>query len=148
MVLRSAFAAALLACAFGAAHAASPDRAIHYRQNVFGLIGWNFGAMGDMVRDKHSWDGAEFTRRAERVAQLSKMTDEGFPPGSDQGATTDAKAEIWSNRADFDAKMNDFIREADALAIAARAGDVDATKGQFTKTRGTCKACHDEYKAD
>lgn len=148
MVLRSTLAVALLACTVGAAHAASPDRAIHYRQNVFGLVGWNFGALGEMVRDKRAWDAAEFTRRAERVAQLSKMTDEGFPPGSDQGATTDAKAEIWTQRADFDAKMNDFIREAEALATAARAGDVDATKAQFAKTGGTCKACHDEYKAD
>ena len=130
------------------AQSAAPDRAIGYRQDVFGLVGWNFGALGDMVRERKPWDAAEFTRRAERVAQLSLMTDEGFPPGSDKGATTDAKAEIWTNRADFDAKMEDFRREAAALAAAAKGGDQAAIKAQFAKTGGTCKACHDEYKAD
>jgi cytochrome c556 len=76
------------------------------------------------------------------------MTDEGFPPGSDKGATTDAKPEIWTNRADFDAKMEDFRREAAALAAAAKGGDEAAIKAQFAKTGGTCKACHDQYKAD
>jgi cytochrome c556 len=130
------------------ATAATPDRAIGYRQDVFGLVGWNFGALADMVREKRAWDGAEFTRRAERVAQLSLMTDEGFPEGSDKGATTDAKPEIWTNRADFDAKMDDFRREAAALASTAKGGDQAAIKAQFAKTGGTCKACHDEYKAD
>jgi cytochrome c556 len=131
-----------------AAQSASPERAIGYRQDVFGLIGWNFSAIGDMVRERKPWDAAEVTRRAERVAQLSKMTDEGFPPGSDTGATTDAKAAIWENLADFNTKMEDFRREAAALATIAAGGDQAATKAQFAKTGGTCKACHDEYKAD
>jgi cytochrome c556 len=130
------------------AQSASPERAIGYRQDVFGLIGWNFGAIGDMVRERKPWDASEATRRAERIAQLAKMTDEGFPPGSDTGATTDAKAEIWANLADFNAKMDDFRREADALAAVAKGGDQAAIKAQFAKTGGTCKACHDEYKAD
>lgn len=130
------------------AQSASPERAIGYRQDVFGLIGWNFGAIGDMVRERKPWDASEATRRAERIAQLSKMTDEGFPPGSDTGATTDAKAAIWANLADFNAKMDDFRREADALAAVAKGGDQAAIKAQFAKTGGTCKACHDEYKAD
>lgn len=147
---RTALAACLLAAASAvyAQGAPPPDRAIGYRQSVFGLIGWNFGGLGDMVREKRPWDAAEFTRRAERVAQLSQMTDEGFPPGSDTGANTDARPEIWTNRADFDAKMDDFRREAAALVASARGGDQDAIKAQFSKTGGTCKACHDEYKAD
>lgn len=143
-------ALAILASALVAtsAAAANPERAIHYRQNVFGLVGWNFSAMGEMVRDKRPWDAAEFSSRAERVAQLAKMTDEGFPVGSATGAMTEAKASIWDNLADFNAKMDDFRRESDALASIAKAGDADAMKAQFAKTGGTCKACHDEYKAD
>lgn len=147
-MIRRLLLLSMLAAPALTAIAATPDRAIGYRQDVFGLIGWNFGALGDMVREKRAWDAAEFTRRAARVAQLSQMTDEGFPPGSDKGATTDAKAEIWTNRADFDAKMDDFRREAAALATAAQGGDQAAIKAQFAKTGGTCKACHDEYKAD
>lgn len=130
------------------AQSAAPERAIQYRQNVYGLVGWNFTAMSQMVRGQRDFDGAEFARRAERVAQLSKMLDEGFPDGSDKGAKTEALPAIWRNRADFDAKMADFQREAAALAEVAAGGDVDAIKAQFGKTGGTCKACHDKYKAD
>lgn len=130
------------------AQSATPDRAIKYRQNVYSLVGWNFTAMGQMTRGQRDFDPAEFARRAERVAQLSLMLDEGFPEGSDRGARTAARAAIWRNRADFDAKMADFQREAAALAAAAAGGDVEAAKAQFGKTAATCKACHDAYKDD
>jgi cytochrome c556 len=148
---RNRLLAALLVAGIGlagSAHAAAPDRSIHYRQNVFGLIGWNFGAIADMVRDKRPWDAAEVARRAERIAQLSKLTDEAFPAGSDSGAVTEAKAEIWTDGADFKLKLDDFLREADALAASAKGSDVAAIKAQFGKTGGTCKACHDKYKTD
>ncbi len=137
---RQHLAKAALACALAAAAAtvaADPppgDRVIHYRQDVFGLVGWNFSAMSQMVRGQRDWE--------------SKMLDEGFTPGSDKGADTEALPAIWANLDDFNAKMADFGREADALAAAARTGDADAAKAQFAKTGGTCKACHDEYKAD
>jgi len=141
---------ALLAAMSGIAMAQNPppDRSIQYRQNVYGLVGWNFSALADMLRGKRDFDGAEFKRRAERVVQLSQMLDEGFPEGSDTGAKTDALPAIWTNRADFDAKLADFQREAAALATAAAGGDEAAIKDQFGKTGATCKACHDNYKAD
>lgn len=147
------FALAALAAGLSVAivAAASPppgDRVIRYRQNVYGLVGWNFSALSQMVRGQRDWDAAEFTRRAERVAALSKMLDEGFTPGSDKGAPTEALPAIWANLDDFNAKMADFGREAEALAAAARGGDVEAIKAQFAKTGGTCKACHDKYKGD
>ncbi len=145
--LLSAVAIATLA-AVSAASAATAERAIHYRQNVYGLIGWNFGAIAELVRDKRPWDAAEFASRAERIAQLSKMTDEGFPEGSATGALTEAKPTIWENLADFNAKMDDFRREAGALASIAQGGDAEAMKAQFAKTGATCKACHDEYKTE
>jgi cytochrome c556 len=140
--------AGLAAAGVAVAQSAAPDRAIKYRQNVYSLVGWNFTAMSQMVRGQRDFDPAEFARRAERVAQLSLMLDEGFPPGSDRGARTEALPAIWSNRAGFDAKMADFQREAAALATIAKGGDADAAKAQFGKTAGTCKACHDQYKAD
>ena len=61
---------------------------------------------------------------------------------------TEAKAEIWTDFADFTSKMKDFERESGALANTAKAGDEAAIKEQFSKTGGTCKACHDLYKAE
>ena len=70
--------------------------------------------------------------------------DEGTGPES--GADTDAKADIWTNRADFDAKMKDLVDRSATLATVAKTGDFARSKAAFFDTANTCKACHDKYK--
>src|SRR5690606_35362136 len=91
-----------------AAAAVKPETAIHYRQAAYTMIGWNFGPMAQMVRGKAPWDATAFARHAERVAMLAPQLLEGFPESSGSGAETEAKPEIWSDRAGFEAKMDDF----------------------------------------
>jgi cytochrome c556 len=146
---RSILLLALLACVGSAgAQQRKPDEAIAYRQGVFKLIRWNMGPLAAMAKGEASWDGAQFARRAARLSWLSYQVEEGFPKGSDTGAVTDAKPEIWANFDDFRAKLKDFQREAAALRDVAATGDEAASKAQLGKVGGTCKACHDEYKAD
>lgn len=136
----------LLAGAAGAA--VKPETAIHYRQAAYTMIGWNFGPMVQMVRGKVPWDGAAFTRHAERVAFIAPQLLEGFPQGSGSGATTEAKPEIWTDMDGFKAKMDDFVRESNRLAEVARTGDEAKAKEQFKATAGACKACHEKYRVD
>jgi len=73
-----------------------------------------------------------------------------FPAGTGpadlaEGATG-AKAEIWSNRADFDAKAAAFAAEARKLGELARADDAAGFAAQWTVVRASCQACHDAYK--
>jgi cytochrome c556 len=44
--------------------------------------------------------------------------------------------------------MTDFQRESRQLANMAKASDFTDLKDQFAQVSGTCKACHDSYKAD
>src|SRR4051794_28216220 len=98
-----------------AAAAVKPETAIAYRQAGYTMLGWNFGPMAQMVRGKTPWDPAEFARRAERVALIAPQLLEGFPEGSDSGATTEAKAEIWKNMDDFKLKMDDLVKQSKLL---------------------------------
>lgn len=125
-----------------------PEDIIRYRKSAYTVLLWNWMPLNAMVRGRIAFDAAEFARRAERVAALAPQLLEGFPEGSGTGATTEAKPEIWTNFADFSAKMKDFERESAALASIAKAGDEAAMKEQFAKVGGTCKACHDQYKAE
>jgi cytochrome c556 len=125
-----------------------PEQSIRHRQAVFTLVGWNFGPMGQMVRGAVPFDKTQFAQRANRLAALSEMPLEGFPKGSDKGARTEAKANIWTEWKDFELKMGNFKTEATKLAQVAKAGDEAAMKAQFGKTAGTCKACHDKFKED
>ncbi|HET9485312.1 MAG TPA: cytochrome c [Xanthomonadales bacterium] len=140
---------ALLALA-GPAAAQEPEHAatIQYRQGIYKAIRWNFAPLAAMVQGKAPFDRADFVKRSARVSFLSHQLLEGYPAGSHEGAVTDALPKIWESFDDFSAKLEDFKREARALRVVAEAGDEAAIKQQFMKTAGTCKACHDEYRAD
>lgn len=130
------------------ADAESPaGKAIKYRQAVYTLVGSNFAAMGDMVKGETPWDDVVFARRASDLAAVAGLDIlRGFADGSDEGRTR-AKPEVWLDFADFENKLGDFVREANALNALAAGSDRTALKAQFVKTADTCKACHKEYKS-
>ena len=140
-----ASAVALISGAVTAA-AVKPETAIRYRQSVYTMIGWNFVPLVEMIKNKTPWSSAEFAKHAERIAFLAPQLPEGFPEGSDKGAETEAKADIWKNMDDFKSRMSDLARETKALADVAKTGDEAKTREQFKKTAGVCKGCHDKYR--
>lgn len=82
-------------------------------------------------------------KATEANAQLKKFG-ELFPAGSGREAVpeTRAKPEIWTQRAEFDAAINDLIKETAALGDAAKAGNLDAVKAAWPKVAQACGACH------
>lgn len=136
-----------LAGAAVATAAVKPESAIHYRQSVYTMIGWNFAPMGEMVKGKTAFDAAEFSKHAERIAFLAPQLLEGFPQGSDTGAKTQTKPGVWTHMDDFKSKMSDLVAQSKTLADVAKGGDEAAMKEQFKKTAGTCKTCHDDYRS-
>jgi len=134
-----------------AAHAAGGppskgEMAVEYRKSLYEVLAWNFGPMGAMAQGKAPYNAAEFSRRADRVAALAPMLTEAFPPESQAVKDTKLKADAWSNRADFDAKLQDLIDRSAALATVAKGGDFEKSKAAFFDTANACKACHEKYK--
>lgn len=123
------------------------EDAIEYRQSAFGLIAYNFGDMGAMLKGEKPFDAEVFAMRAQNVAALSQLPAEGFVAGSDKG-NTEALAKIWSDKTDFDSKMSEFQDNAAKLAVAAQGDDKNAFKAAFMATGKSCKGCHDVYKKD
>lgn len=120
---------------------------VSYRQSLYALLGANFGPMSAMIKGEMPWDDAAFKGFADDLEKVSTLNFErGFPDASQPGQTR-AKPEIWENMDDFLAKLDDLRREAAKLAEVAGTGDQKAIMEQFKVTGGTCKACHDEYKA-
>jgi len=149
--LHLAAATLLLAVAAGANAQGQPskaEQAVKYRKAVYQAIAWNFGPMSAMAQGKLPHDAAEFQMRAARVAALTPMLAESYAPDTQGVAGSKAKPELWANRADFDAKMRDLVDRSATLASVAKSGDAARSKAAFLDTAGTCKACHDDYKAD
>jgi cytochrome c556 len=147
----SALILLLAGCVFAGAvqaQAAKPEQVLKYRKALYSVIGWNFGPMSAMAQGKVPYNADEFARRAERVALVAPMLSEAFPPESKGVANSELKPEMWANRADFDARMQDMVERSAALAAAAKTGDFEKSKAAFMQTAQTCKACHDKYKTE
>ena len=141
---------AALALSFAAtaqAQAPQPDRAIQYRQGVFKAMGWNMGPLGAMVKGERPFDKDLFLKNATRVEQLASMPWEGFGPGTDAGAPTKAKPEIWKDAAKFKQYQDALQADVAKLVVAAKAGNVDAVKGPFGAVGKACSNCHDDFRA-
>ena len=155
MISFRSLAAAVLAssCVFAGAALAQGapskgEQALKYRKALYQVMAWNFGPMGAMAQGKVPYDAAEFARRAERVAAVAPMLSEAFPPETKGLPQSELKPEMWTNRADFDAKMKDLVDRSATLATVAKSGDFAQSKAAFFDTANTCKACHDKYKND
>jgi len=137
----------------GAVHAegtapSKAEQALKYRKSVYQVMVWNFGPMAAMAQSKMPYDATQFATRAARVAILAPMLEEAFPAESQGVANSKLKGEMWSNRADFDAKLKDLEDRSATLAAVARGGDFEKTRAAFFDTANACKACHEKYKAD
>jgi cytochrome c556 len=122
------------------------EDAIEYRQAVMGVYSFSAGQMADMAKGKVPFDAAAFQTRAKDLAAAAGLDVlAGFPEDS-VSDDSDAKDEIWLNWADFESKLEDLRTQSAKLAEVAAGGDEAAMKAQLDETRGTCKACHDDYK--
>lgn len=100
-----------------------------------------------MAQTKSGALDAQGAAAVQELKTLSAQVDGWFPPktGPDVDSATRAKAEVWTNRADFSIKAEAFAAAASELqAAASSGGNVGAAA---MKVAGTCKACHEPYRA-
>jgi cytochrome c556 len=145
----AAAAAAVGTLAFGVAFAQQPskgEQAVKYRKALYQVIVWDVGPLGAMAQDKIPFDAKDFARRAEHVAYLTPLLADAYPAESREVADTKLKPEMWSNRADFDRKMNALVDKSAALNAAAKTSDEAKMKAAFFEMGNACKDCHDKYR--
>ncbi|MFO1283948.1 MAG: cytochrome c [Burkholderiales bacterium] len=126
-------------------HAQTPDRQIKYRQGILQGMGWHMGVLGSMAKGERPYDAQVAARSAKFVAELAEMPWDGFGPGSDAGAPTKAKPEIWQQRAKFDNYAKEMQAETKKLADAA-GKDLNALKAAVGPTGKACGNCHDDFR--
>jgi cytochrome c556 len=144
----AAAALALVTALPASAQFQKPEQAIKYRQSAMTLQGAHMGRIGAMTSGRVPFDAAAVQANADLVATFSKLPFTAFGDGTDKGAPTRAKPEIWSNRADFEAKAKSYQDEAVKLQAAAKTGNQDQIKAAFGTVGDSCKACHDKYQKE
>jgi cytochrome c556 len=144
-VVPVAAAVALVGAFAAVVHAQSPDRQIKYRQAIMTAQGYHFyGVLGGMAKGSRPYDKEAAVRSAKFVNELIEMPWDGFTPGSDTGAKTAAKPEIWKDRAEFDRLGKEAKVETEKLAAAAGV-DLATLRAQVQATGRACKNCHDKF---
>lgn len=148
LVVSAVLLAAVAAAAQAQGQPSKAEQALKYRKAVYQAIAWNFGPMSAMAQGKIPYEAKEFEMRAQRVAALTPMLSESYSPDTQSVTGSKAKPELWSNRADFDAKMKTLVDRSATLASVSKGGDFEKSKAAFLDTANSCKSCHDKYKAD
>jgi cytochrome c556 len=147
-VLLSTVAAATVVAVARAESPPTPgEQLVTYRKSLYEAIAWNVRPMGAMAQDKAPFDAKAFELRSGNVAALTPMLAETYSPETRDVAGSKLKPEMWSNRADFDAKLKTLVDRSAALAAVARSGDAGKAKDAFFRLADACKSCHDKYKA-
>ena len=146
-IILSSIALCAAAMSFSAAaQFAKPEDAVKYRKAAFSVTAAHFGRLGAMAQGKAPFDAKSAADNAEIVASMSKLPWAAFGEGTDVGETK-AKPEIWKQNAKFKEAAEKFQAESAKLVAATKTGKEDAFKAAFSATAGTCKACHDDFRA-
>lgn len=129
-----------------------PEDIIKARQAAYQFLAWNTHRIKNNVDNPTQFNKDEVVRAANAVQAVANAgLGALYAPGTDKGtgygpSRLKADALNPANGAKLGQIATDFIREANAMATVAATGEVAAVSAQLDKLRGTCKACHDNFR--
>lgn len=103
--------------------------------------------IGGMIKEEQPFDAEAAMAAFETWHKTATTFGSLFPEGSETGHDTEAKANIWTDRAGFDAKLAEFGKQVDA-AMAAKPENLEALKAAAGPVFKACKGCHEEYRVE
>lgn len=148
LLLAAAMIAGLATTLPAAAQFAKPEDAIKYRQSAFTIMATHFGRIAAMAQGKVPFDAKAAADNAVLVVEMSKLPYTAFGDGTDKGLPNRAKPEVWKESAKFKAAAEKMQGEVVKLDAAAKSGSLDAIKAAVSAVGGSCKACHDDFRAE
>lgn len=112
-------------------------------------LGAAFKNVNDQLRSGTP-QGVVLQLSARQIRDVARAQYGWFPAGSGPkpGVKTRAKAEIWSQPAQFKAAQDAFAVQANAFQKLAAAGDVAGMKAQSRKLGATCASCHRAFRVE
>ena len=122
------------------------QKTIEARQGLLKVVAQYFGPIVGMAKGQIPYDAALIEKNGGMIAQLVPMIPDMFAMDtSASDITSQAKADIWGDYADFSAKAATTAERAEAL-VSATAEGRGATLKAFGALGASCKSCHDSYR--
>jgi len=115
------------------------------RQQTMKQVGAAMGSLAKMAKGEAEYDAAAAKAAFMKIHEQAMKFGDQFPEGSETGYETEAHPDIWTNRAEFDAKLakleEDSAKAADAVGEdASELGKNVAMVGQ------NCGSCHQTFR--
>ena len=129
-----------------AAQFAKPEDAIKYRKNALFVMQQHFARLGAMAQGRVPYDAKVAADNAAVLEVVTRLPWAAFGEGTDKGDTK-AKPEIWKEPAKFKEATDKFHAELGKFLVAAKSGKADDLKAAFPAAAGSCKNCHDQFRA-
>ncbi len=151
-LMTGAVAAVLLASTAAQAQM-KPEEMVETRQAGYQFMSWNMGKIKAQVVDgKEPYDQAKVAAAANAIAAIanSGMGSLYSPDTTTEqlGKATRLKPEFFQNLDEAGQIGRKFTAAANQLAKVAAEGDQAAIKKAFGDVGGSCKSCHDKFRAD
>lgn len=151
-LMTGAVAAVLLASAAVQAQM-KPEEMVETRQAGYQFMSWNMGKIKAQVVDgKEPYDQAKVAAAANAIAAIanSGMGSLYSPDTTTEqlGKATRLKPDFFQNLDEAGQIGRNFTAAANQLAKVAAEGDQAAIKKAFGDVGGSCKSCHDKFRAD
>jgi cytochrome c556 len=141
-----AVVAATFAALPAAAQFAKPEDAVKYRKGAMNLMSTHLTRVFAVVQGRVPYDAAAVQGDVDLIVTLSRLPYVAFVDGTSSTEKLGAKANIWTDRANFDASARKMQGELLKLQTAARSGNLDNVKSAAGAVGGACKGCHDDYR--
>ena len=125
---------------------AKPEDAVKYRKSVMFVMAQNFGRVAAMANGRVPFDAKVAADSAAVADYMARLPWAAFGEGTDKGDTK-AKPEIWKEQAKFNEGADKMQADMSKLAAAAKTGNLDSIKTAVGAVGGSCKNCHDAYRA-
>ncbi|MGE6191967.1 MAG: cytochrome C [Gammaproteobacteria bacterium HGW-Gammaproteobacteria-7] len=130
-----------------------PEEMVETRQAGYQFMSWNMGKIKAQVIDgKEPYDQAKVAAAANAIAAIanSGMGSLYSPDTTTEqlGKATRLKPEFFQNLDEAGQIGRSFTAAANQLAKVAAEGDQAAIKKAFGDVGGSCKSCHDKFRAD
>ena len=148
LLVAAAAVAGLAAALPAAAQFQKPEDAIRYRQSVYNVMSAHLGRIAAMAQGKVPFDAKAAADNATIVNQMAPLPFTAYGEGTDKGLPTRAKPEIWKEQPKFRAAADKMNAEVVKLDVAAKSGNLDSIKAAVGAVGNSCKACHDDYRAE
>lgn len=148
----SALAGALLASTAAQAQL-KPEEQVEIRQAGYQFMAWNMGKIKAQVIDgKEPYDQAKVAAAANAIAAIANSGMGAlYSPDTTTaqlGKQTRLKPEFFDNLEEAGRIGGEFVKNVNQLASVAAGNDQAAIKKAFGDVGGSCKSCHDKFRAD